>query len=623
MCGIVGIQGLEDRSLLKAMMDCISHRGPDDRGEYSDDGIMFGHLRLSIIDLSTGRQPISNEDGSVVTVFNGEIYNWRGIREGLERRGHRFATNTDTEVIVHLYEEMGPDFVNELRGMFAIALWDGRQKRLVLARDRIGIKPLYYHESGGILVFASEVKALLEYGGLKRRLNRRAADCYLTLQYVPGPSTALEGVMKLEPGHVLVRDALGTRVRRYWDLRADYRNVTESRCLAEVEALLTDCVRMRLMSDVPLGAYLSGGLDSSAMVALMSSMTDEPVKTFSIGFGYDDVDEVKHASVVAEHFGTDHHELIADSGMAVKSVEDVVWHLDEPIGDPAALPTYLLSRKAKEKVSVILTGEGGDEAFAGYRTYKLLSAGDALRDMMPAVIRENVVPLAIRSVPGFTRAKRYMRYVSAGEDAKVYLGQGHVFDEEERISHYSDGFRRELAGSDSLASMRGHFNARTVPTFLSRLQYVDLKSWVPDDLLMKLDKTTMAWAVEGRVPFLDHVLLEYAMSLPPCMKLRGTQVKYILRRMMVDRLPKTILARKKQGFRVPTHHWMGGELREYALNVLSEKTVRRRGILRPDKVAKLLENPDNIWRGHQIWALLTLELWQRMYVDGVKPTECI
>lgn len=619
MCGIVGIQGLVDEGLLKAMMDTVKHRGPDDSGKYIDKDVMLGHRRLSIIDLSTGQQPIYNEDGTVVTVYNGEIYNYKEVRRKLERQGHRFKTNTDTEVIVHLYEEYGLDFMNDLRGMFAIALWDADRKRLVLVRDRIGIKPLYWYEEGGVFLFASEVKSLLRYDGLKPKLNRKAVHYYLTLQYVPGPETALAGVMKLQPGHILVREEGKTQVRRYWDLRTGMYEVTESQCLVEVEAMIKDCIKMRLMSDVPLGAYLSGGLDSSTIVHYMTLMMNEPVKTFSIGFGYEDVDEVKYAKTVAEHYGTDHHELISTSDEMMKALPEIIWHLDEPIGDPACVPTYFLSKKSKEKVTVILTGEGGDEAFAGYRTYKLLTAGDRFRQMMPGILKNTLIPLTIKSLPGFTRVKRYLRYVSAKDGEKVYLGQGHILDEEERNDYYTDGFKKDAGGADSLDLMRGYFKAGTTPTFLSSLQYVDIKSWVPEDLLMKLDKTSMAWAIEGRVPFLDHKLLEYTMSLPPEMKLRGGTDKYIVKKLMADKLPKEIIRRKKQGFRVPMHHWMLNELADFAKDVLSEENVGKRGILRPEKVKKLLESPGDLWRGHQIWGLITLELWQRMYVDGERP----
>jgi asparagine synthase (glutamine-hydrolysing) len=619
MCGIVGVLGLRDRGLLKSMMDAVRHRGPDDSGTYEDGDAMLGHLRLSIIDLNTGKQPISNEEGTVVTVFNGEIWNYREIRGRLEGRGHRFRTDSDTEVIVHLYEDMGEDFVRELRGMYAIAVWDSARKRLVLARDRVGKKPLYYTRQGGAFMFSSEIKAFLRYDGFKPALDMHAVHSYLTLQYVAGPRTALEGVFKLQPGHVLVWEAGKAAVKRYWDLEAKTHEVSEGRCLAEVDALLADCVRMRLMSDVPLGAYLSGGLDSSTMVHYMSQAGGEAVKTFSIGFGYEDVDETKYAKIVADHYGTDHHELIATSEETVKAVPEIIWHLDEPIGDPAAVPTYALSRKAKEKVTVILTGEGGDEAFAGYRTYKLLSAGNFIRGKMPAAVKEMLIPYAIRNLPGFARGKRYLRYVSASDEEKVYLGQGHVLDQEERDEFYSDGLKKAVGGTDSLDIMRGYFKAQTTPTFLSRLQYVDIKTWVPDDLLMKLDKTSMAWAIEGRVPFLDHKLLEYTMSIPADMKLRGRTDKYILKKLMKDRLPREIIRRKKQGFRVPMHHWMLDELQDFAQDVLSEKNVRRRGLLRPDKVGRLLASERNLWKGHQIWGLITLEMWMRMYLDGERP----
>jgi asparagine synthase (glutamine-hydrolysing) len=303
----------------------------------------------------------------------------------------------------------------------------------------------------------------------------------------------------------------------------------------------------------------------------------------------------------------------------MKSLEKIIWHLDEPIGDPAAVPTYFLSKKAKEKVTVILTGEGGDEAFAGYRTYKLLAAGDYVRKFIPSLVKDSMMPYAIANLPGFTRAKRYLKYVSAKDGEKVYLGQGHILDEEERSDFYLPDFKRQIGAADSLDGMRGYFKAKTVPTFLSQLQYVDIKTWVPEDLLMKLDKTSMAHAIEGRVPLLDHRLLEYTMSLPTGLKLRGHTEKYILKKLMAGRLPKTILTRKKQGFRVPMHHWMLDELSDYANDILSEKSMKSRGLIRPEQAKKLLNSPRNLWRGHQIWGLMNLELWARMYVDGERP----
>lgn len=623
MCGIVGVHGLDDKDLLAAMMDSVAHRGPDDSGTHTDSGIALGHRRLSIIDLSTGKQPIYNEDGSVVTVYNGEIYNYLKLKKELEGKGHEFRTSTDTEVIVHLYEEEGPGFVKKLRGMFALALWDADKKRLLLARDRIGIKPLYYHEAEDAFLFSSELKSLLEYEALAPRLDERSAHHYLSLQYVPGPMTALEGVRKLMPGQTLIRENGKSTVRNYWELKAKESKKPVDECMKEVDELLTECVKDRLMSDVPLGAYLSGGIDSTVMVEMMSKGATEPVKTFSVGFGYEDVDEVDYARVAAEHYGTDHHEIIVKSQQAIEAIPDIIWHLDEPVGDPAAVPTYFLSKLASEKVKVVLTGEGGDEAFGGYRTYKLLIAGDTIRNMLPSVVKEQIIPSMIKGLPGLTRPKRYLKYVASAEHEKVYMGQGHVLDEEDRQTIYTSRFRAEQGVVDPLDTIRPYFKAKSLPNFLSRLQYVDIKTWMPDDLLMKLDKMTMAHSIEGRVPFLDHKLLEYTMTLKPDLKLNLRGDKIILKKMMAKRLPPEILGRKKQGFRVPMHHWMMKELSDYASEVLSDSSVRRRGLLKPAQVKRLFGRPESLWRGHQIWALMSLELWQRLYIDRQRPSEIL
>ncbi len=616
MCGIVGVHGVGDKVLVKDMMKSISHRGPDDSGTYFDDMIGFGHQRLSIIDLSTGHQPIFNEDESVVTIYNGEIYNYRELRKVMEGKGHRFATNTDTEVIVHLYEQYGEDFVKHLRGMYAIALWDIKNKKLVLARDRIGIKPLYYVNVGEALLFSSEIKAFLKHDGFTPELDLVSCRQYLSYQYTVGPRTCLKNVKKLQPGEMLVVDASGKRVKSYWDLNIKPMDCSDGECSEKLGKIMEDCIEMRLMSDVPLGAYLSGGFDSSAIVAIMSEKLKDPVNTFSIGFGYDDVDEIKYAKIVAEHFQTDHNEIIIGSEDVIKSLPDIIWHLDEPIGDPAATPSYFLAKKASEKVKVILTGEGGDEAFGGYRTYKLMNFAEKIRKIIPNTVK-SVMPHLTKNIKGRDREKRYLSYLSSKDDEIKYPGQGHVFDVGEKDEYFTDEFKKITTQKEVESPMRKYFMKDKKMDYISRLQYVDIKTWVPDDLLMKLDKTSMAFAIEGRVPFLDHELLEYCLSMPQNMRIRNGAEKYMAKKIMTKRMPETVTKRKKRGFMVPMHHWMENELRDYAEDMLSEKTLQKRGMLNVG-VSDILKKPKTIWRGHQIWAIITLELWSRMYVDRIK-----
>ena len=618
MCGIVGAYGLVDNGLLESMMKSISHRGPDDSGRYIEKNLMLGHRRLSIIDLSTGKQPISNEDGSIVTVYNGEIYNYRELRDGLEKKGHRFSTNTDTEVIVHLYEEKGIRFLEYLRGMHAIAVWDSRNNRLILSRDHMGIKPLYYLEWDNALFFSSEIKAFLCLDEFIPEIDPVSAGHYLSLNYVPGDRTILKDVKKLEPGHALISSNDKKKSIQYWNLGVKNNDSIMGQCLKDIDMLLKECVEMRMMGDVPFGAYLSGGLDSSTIVHYMSRNHSEPIKTFSIGFGYDDVDETAYARQVAEHFGTDHHEICMTAKQALRGIPDIIWHLDEPVGDPAAVPTYFLSKEAKKKVKVVLTGEGGDEAFAGYRTYKLLLGGDILRRHLPETLRRVLLPWLVDSVPGFSHAKRYVKHLSAPEGKRIYMSQGHLLNEAEKKELITGDFSNKMGGYEVRKIMRKHFHHLDTSSLLPKLQYIDLKTWVSEDLLMKLDKQTMAWGIEGRVPLLDHRLIEYCLGINTDHKIRYGTEKYILKKLMSKRLPLEIIKRKKQGFHVPMHHWMMDEISEVAKQVLCQKSVKKRGILRPEKVEKLLSGRIDLWRGHQIWGLMTLELWSKMYIDGIR-----
>ncbi len=617
MCGIVGAMGLQDRDLVRSMMDAVRHRGPDDSGFYVGDGVSLGHMRLSIIDLSArGRQPMGNEDGTIQITYNGEVFNYRQLRAELEAAGHTFLSDTDTECLVHGYEEWGLGFVRRLRGQFAFGLWDGLNRRLVLCRDRAGILPLYYAELDGIVLFASELKALLRYEPLKPRLDYRALDNYLTFQYVPEPDTILEGVRKLEPAHMRVWDREGVRDVRYWDLDIGrVSDLGEAECVRELTARLTDSVRARLASDVPLGVHLSGGIDSSAITAVAASLIKEPVRTFSIGYGHDEVDELKHARLVAEHLGTDHHEIVVGADEVLGELEEVVWHLDEPNGDPAQIPEYFLAKHTKRHVSVVFNGGGADEVFGGYRAYRYMAAAERLRRSAPGPLRRAMRPL--RNLPMPARHRRYVDYVSSGDEDRIYWGQGLMFGDLERGKLYSAGLCARTAGNDPALMIKRHFDEKAPerPGMLNLLSYVDLKGWVPGNCLSKLDRVMMAHAVEARVPYLDHLLVEYAMTIPPHLKLKGGVEKHILRKAMAGRLPEAITKRPKKGFGVPTNHWLFRDVND----AVSERLMKSRFIrecFRPERVRFLAKGTRDYRHSSQLYGLLVLDMWHERYLGG-------
>jgi len=619
MCGIVGIVGLEDRALIRKMADVVSHRGPDDRGYYVDKDISFGHRRLSIIDLSEkGRQPMHNEDGSIVVVYNGEIYNYLELKERLSKR-HKFYSNTDTEVIVHAYEEYGENCVNHFRGMFAFAVWDKKKKRLFLARDRLGIKPLYYAIIGKAFVFASEIKSILQYG-ISREVDLTALSDYFTLRFVNGPRTMFKGIQKLQPGHYLIFEGNKIYIRKYWNLGFETEVHSQKYYIKNFLQLMEESVRMRLMSDVPLGAYISGGIDSGTVTYFMSKLMKEPVKTFSVGFGLEEhKDELEHAAKIAEHFKTEHKELIVKPN-AAKILPQVVWHFDEPVADPAAIPTYMLSELAKKKVTVVLTGEGGDELFAGYEQYRIIKAGKKLR-FVPGFLRSRI-PSIVKKIPSQYLNKFFKYSESLGEkgmerfnyflnslnnNIENYLNLVAIFDENEKEELLC---KKEKIDVDFSALYPRR-------DWLSGLLEFETKIELPDNLLMKVDKMTMAHAVEARVPFLDHKLVEFSATIPPRLKLRGFNEKYILRRAMKDKLPKRIVTRKKERFFVPIDIWFTKDLKEMALNVLNEGSIRREGLLKYSYVEKIFNNykKSRLYYARQLWSLLNFEIWHKLYIE--------
>jgi len=632
MCGIYGFlsdrpTGLPPEELLAQMGELIEHRGPDDFGHYVGRGVGLGMRRLSIIDVSGGHQPLSNEDETVWIVLNGEIYNFQELRPELEAKGHRFRTHTDTEVLVHLYEQEGLNFVRRLRGMFGLALWDARLERLVLARDRIGEKPLYLRREPGRLLFASELKSILRVEDVPRRMNFAALEEYLALGYLPAPMSLIEGVEKLPAGHYLVAERGRTEIQSYWDVPSGPPEVrSEAEWIEQVRAKILETVRMQLVSDVPLGAFLSGGIDSSTIVAAMARMTGRPVKTYSIGYEgeHSYYNELPYAKVVAQAFGTEHHEIVVHPDVS-ELLPKLVWHLDEPIADSACLTTYLVSKLARESVTVILSGVGGDELFGGYRRY----LGDSVMNYysrLPAPVRKKWLPALLDRIPQDRHSfwKDYARYAAAfvksaeSDPATRYMGYVTLFAPSVQKMLLQDQQAGNSYGSGhASAALQGYFNRRSDSDSLNRIIYADLKTSLPDDLLAMTDRMSMAASVECRAPLVDFELVELASRMPSSLKVHRFTTKYLLKKAVAPWLPPAILQRKKRGFGAPMGSWLRKELQPMVLDLFSEEQVQRRGLFRWPAIQNIIEDHFAERRDYtdQLFALVMLELWCRVYLD--------
>ncbi len=627
MCGIAGQVRYDDgpvrRELVEGMCAAIEHRGPDARGIHLGPGVGLGIQRLRVIDVAGGDQPIYNEDGTVAVVLNGEIYNFRELRAELERAGHRFATGGDTEVIAHLYEERGPDCVRALEGMFALAIWDGRRRRLLLARDRVGKKPLFYAERDGVLTFASELNALMRDGAIPRAIDPVAIDRYLALLYVPDPLCAYAGVRKLAPATTLSWQDGRSSLERYW--RLDYSRKRAVGDVAElheeIRAAIREAVRRRMVSDVPLGAFLSGGIDSSAVVAAMAEQSSAPVKTFSIGFEHEQFDELPYAREVAHRYGTDHHELVVRAD-AVALLPRIARHYGEPFGDSSAIPSFHLAEHARRHVTVALNGDGGDESFAGYPHY-VANVVAARLDRLPLPLRRAAQAAGGHLPPSgdvrslINRARRLTGALALhpGERFGRYSTS---FDAAGRAALYSDELAAAVAGAAPAESVIvGRWEEASGAAPLDRMLEVDVATYLPGDLLTKIDVATMAHSLEARSPLLDRELMELAASIPAELKLRGRQKKAILRDALRGWLPDAVLDRPKQGFSVPGAAWFRGELRGFARDVLLDPGTVARGYFRADAVERLLDRhaAGRADESPRIWALLMLELWHRECVD--------
>jgi asparagine synthase (glutamine-hydrolysing) len=626
MCGIAGIvggaPGSVDTQTIHRMCQAIVHRGPDDEGIFVKDGVGLGMRRLSIIDLSGGHQPVFNEDRTVWVVFNGEIYNFLELRQELEGRGHRFYTHTDTEVIVHLYEDMGADCVDKLRGMFAFALYDERNRRLLLARDRLGKKPLHYALTNGRLMFGSEIKAILAVAPELATVDSSALLQYFYFGYIPDPVTAFAPIQKLLPGHTLEFAAGKIHVRQYWDLPeyGTYSPASEQECLEELEHRLAEAVRIRLIADVPLGAMLSGGTDSSTVVALMARFSSRPVKTFSIGFQHADFNEAPYARMVAEKFATEHHELILEPNV-VGTVETLTQSMEEPFGDSSMLPTYYISCLARKHVTVALSGDGGDEAFAGYERYRI-HLRDRSHDWIPEwagrLYRRGIHPLLPYRVPG-----RSLAYSISLPWQERYT-EGVSFQPFQReMGLLSEDFVGE---AQPLRLFREYLDQAPAHDPLSRVLYLDSKTYLPGDILTKVDRMSMLTSLEARVPMLDHVFIEWVTSLAPEWKMRGGSQKYILRK-LAERVgvPKEVLYRPKKGFALPLGHWMRHELKDLILTIMTDPVTMQRGYFNPAGIRRLLGEHFQERRDHsaRIWRLFMFELWHRNFLESFKPRDVL
>jgi asparagine synthase (glutamine-hydrolysing) len=624
MCGIAGIvstrnSGPIDEALLRAMNDTMLHRGPDGHGLHIEPGVGLAHRRLSIIDLAAGVQPMFNEDGSVCIVFNGEIYNYRELAEELIAAGHSFRTRCDTEVIVHGWEEWGPDCLRRFNGMFGFAIWDRNTKTLFIARDRLGIKPVYYSFlPNGQVIFASELKALMRHPQLSRKLNVPGVEDYLTFGYVPEPSTIFAGVYKLEPGYYLKVDTdAGTHETRcYWDVDFSVSgadSTSNADLLGELTERLTSAVRRRLVADVPLGAFLSGGVDSSAIVAMMAGLTSEPVKTCSISFDDSAYDESEYADLVARQYQTDHHfRTVQVDDFAL--LDRLVGMYDEPYADSSAIPTYRVCGVARETVKVALSGDGGDENFAGYRRYRLFQAEETLRSLVPARVRRPLFGVLGRYYPKLDWAPRVFRgkttfQALARDSADAYLHGVSLAPHELRWSMFSTEFKRRLQGYNSRAVFDRYLESKSFPDAMSMVQYLDLKTYLVGDILTKVDRASMAHSLEVRVPFLDHEFVEWAATIPSTLKLRRGEGKYLLKKSLEPALPESVLYRRKMGFAVPLDRWFRGPLVERIQAIPDSRWLQETGIFDAAALRAIVQAHVSRRRNYTpvIWSLLMFE----------------
>ena len=626
MCGIAGFVESpsttspfgpdRSRALVHRMCDVIRHRGPDDEGVWVEEGVALGMRRLSIIDLSTGHQPIHNEDRTVWIVFNGEIYNFRELRRELEAEGHRFYTATDTEVIVHAYEQWGKGAIARLRGMFGLAIWDTTSRTLLVARDRIGIKPMYYATVNGRFYFGSELKSLLEAHELPRDLDAGALDHYLSFLYTPRDGSIFKSVRKLPPGHLLTWNDGRIAIEQFWQMpAAETFKGSEEEAIEQLRAVLGDAVRSHMISDVPLGAFLSGGVDSSLVVGLMSEVSSARVKTFSIGFDEPAFDELEHARRVAHHFGTEHHELVVKPD-GVGILDQLIAHFDEPFADSSAIPTWYVSEMARRHVTVVLSGDGGDELFGGYERYLPHPRVVAFDRYSPRALRR-VAAIAAAGLPHGVRGKNFLRHVGRNEQGR-YLDAIRFFGADEKPALLTREVQQAMDGPDPETRLARHFERFAGLPWPSQMMRFDAETYLPEDVLTKVDRMSMAHSIESRVPLLDNEVIAFASALPAALKIKNGRRKHILKEVAATLVPRDILDRKKQGFGVPLGTWFRGNLRELFADTLLSPRSLQRGYFQPAFVRRIVDEHLAGTRDHtlRLWQLVVFEKWQQQYVNS-------
>jgi asparagine synthase (glutamine-hydrolysing) len=617
MCGIYGAISYKNQinlSDIKLSLDCLSHRGPDDQGVYQKDNVILAHRRLSIIDLSTGHQPIHNEDKTVWLICNGEIYNYRQLTQKLVSQGHRFQTKSDSEVIIHLYEQHGEDCVKYLNGIFAFALWDEKKKRLILGRDQLGVKPLFYYHGEQQFVFASEMKAILNTPSVERKIDQLSLSHFLSLNYIPSPLTMIENMFALQAGHILIYENKQFKMEKYWDVSFEKESdLSEKEFCNQIKDRLEQSVQMQLVSDVPVGAFLSGGLDSSAIVGLIAKNATNKLKTFNVRFKEESYDESSYARLVANHFKTDHHEIVCEAKHFKEYIPKIVWHADNLTTDISMLPLYLVSKLAHEHVKVVLSGDGADELFAGYPTYTADHLASRYRSL-PRFLKNGLIPQLIKSLPvsdekmSFEfKAKRFIHGARLPAEEAHYSWR-HIFTEKEKeglLTHYYE---------DTSFDQRYYKDTKSWNN-LARHQYADLKGWMVDSILSKVDSMSMAHALEVRVPFLNHEFVEFAGTIPA--KFKKTP-KYILKKALGDLLPSEIIKRKKAGFNIPIGKWFRGELKSMLTDIVNAKRMEETGLFQAGFVKQLLDDhfaskKDN---GYKLLSLLHFCIWHDTFIKG-------
>ena len=621
MCGICGIFNGASRepvsqSLIEAMTRYIAHRGPDDNGIYLEENLGLGFARLSIIDLSGSSQPMSNETGDIWVVFNGEIWNYQALRADLVAKGHVFRTQGDTETIVHAYEEYGPESIAHLHGMFGLAIWDGRNRRLLLARDRVGKKPLYYTRVGGNLLFASEIKALFADPRVKREVDMQALADFLSVRYVPGPATLFANIYKVQPGHWMLFEDERVRDECYWDFCFEKtERLPVDEYIQGIKQHITRAVEERMIADVPLGALLSGGIDSSIIVGTMSQLSQQPVKTFAVGFDVPEYSELPYARLVAQHFGTEHHELVVKSSDLTAYWPLLTWHRDEPVSEPSDLGVYLISKLARQHVKVVLSGEGGDELFGGYPKY-VVDWLARYYHTLPTSLRNSIITPMLDSLPYSMRKLKIAARTLSEPAPQRWLSWFGIFNGHLKEALLT-GESKTHIDMDASRIFRQWLEKQPQRDDLSSMLYLDTKIWLPDNLLMKGDKMTMAASLEGRIPLLDSKLIEYAASIPSHIKVKPFQAKHLLKQAYADFLPKEILTRKKMGFNVPTGAWFRGSQRQFLTQLLLSEQARDRRLFNEAFVGHMLhehlEGRTNYQA--QLFILASLELWFRIFID--------